>query len=135
MRLNIDFWVKCAKFQKEVKERTYEEAWKEVVEPRLAPPTIKQIQTGSWVGDPKRDAAYAKVAWDEVYLGIPRPYASPEDVKDVDRDPELKRLEAEKKVLEKDKKIEDLKKEIAELKKVKKVGKRASGQGQVSAEG
>jgi len=135
MRLNIDFWVKCAKFQKDVKKRSKEESWKEIIEPRLQPPTVKEIQRGESSASPARDREFAKIAWDEVYDGIPRPFASPDDVVDTEKDAEIKRLEAEKKAFEKDDEIARLKEEVANLRKRKTSGEEKGSKRKVSAEG
>lgn len=132
MRLDINFWVECAKFQKQ-KGLTKEESWKKIVEPRLKPPTVRQIQRGSFTGDPKRDEAFAKIAWAEVFDGIPRPYASPEDVVEQEKDTEIKKLEALKVALEKDETIKKLQEEVNRLTSRKK--NVPGNKGKVSTEG
>lgn len=122
MRRNIDFWVKCFKFQKE-KGLSAEEAWNKIIEPLLKPPTIKQIQSGSFEYRPKQTSAFAKIAKEHVYEGKPIPYSKPEDVVDEEKDTELKKLEAEKLSFEKDDKIKKLKEELEKLKAKKTDGK------------
>lgn len=120
MRYNIDFFVKAAIFERDVKGKNREEIeahWEDTYMPKIS---VEKIQKGKFIDDSIRNRKFIKVALDEVFDGIPRPFASPEDAKDTERDSELKRLRAERVALEKDAEIERLREENKKLKAAKK---------------
>ena len=127
MRYNVDFFVKGAKAEK-AKGLSREELYSMWKNEFMRDAKRSEIQKGQFVGDAERNKVFIDTALNEVYDGIPRPFASPEDVVDTERDAELKKLEAEKIALEKDEKIKNLREEVQKLKR----GKSESGKRKAS---